>query len=318
MSKPIPCFVHVPKTAGSSIRTLITLNYLPSEVASIYGDYHGIFERCFNLIGRTDGYKLLQGHMPYGVHLNVGLKAARYFFFLRHPVDRHFSDTAHGARNPKHGFHAQLTAPGSGPAKWATIADHIIYYRNTATHYLSGVFFTRDVDMTNFHRAAQAVIESEFVGLAERFNESVLIMARKLGWSNVIYEKRNVGPNAMKPLFTPELRKAAEDRLLFDMALYQIARERFEEDARSYGAHLQEAAHQLEELVALQSKTCPELENREYLVGDPVSTQETLSRTYPADSPLELWLKSNNANPPRSRKSVRVPTPASENNFVKA
>jgi hypothetical protein len=269
------------------------------------------------MIGKTAGYKLIQGHIPYGTHLNLGLRSARYFSFLRNPVERHFSDVAHGLRDNTHGFHALLTVLEEKPLGWASVADQAIYYRNPATHYLSGVFFTKDVDHSDFQRAAQAVIECEFVGLAERFNESILIMARKLGWSQVVYEKRNVSPNPLKQAITPESRKVCAARLLFDIALYQIACERFEEEARSHGAHLQEAAQQLEELVSLQSKAFPELEKREYLVGDPVSTHETLGRTYPASSPLALWLKGDEKRRPVSNQSPLL-QPVQTQDFVLA
>ncbi len=291
LSQMTTIFLHIPKTAGSSLRTLFTLNYSASEVASIYGDVSGIRDACSKLTGKTSAFKLIQGHIPYGTHFNLGLKSAAYFFFLRHPVDRHFSDAGYGARTPEHGFHGVLSAVGAGPATWATIADSAIYFRNTATHYLSGVFFAKDVDLSDFHRAAEVVVKSEFVGLAERFEESVLMMARKLHWSNVIYEKRNVSPVSGRHLATAQERNTCAARLGFDLALYQIGCERFEHDARRHGVHLQEAAHQLRELVAVQTTAFPDLENREYLVGDTVPTYEALSRKVPVDSPLALWLR---------------------------
>jgi hypothetical protein len=300
-----PFFLHIPKTAGSSIRTLITLNYAGGEVASIYGDLPGVFSQCANLVGRTAGYRLVQGHIPYGSHLNLGLKEARYFFFLRHPVDRHFSDVTHALRDTTHGFHALVAAPQATPLTWATLSDQAIYFRNTATHYLSGAFFSREADLTDFHRAARVVLESEFVGLAERFNESVLLMARKLGWTRVLYEKRNVAPNPIGGIVTPEMRSACESRLAFDLALYRIACDRFERDARRHGDLLQEAARQLEELVAVQSRAFPDLERREYLVGDPVRTQEIPDRTITPDSPLGRWLS---PEPEGRRLRPRQPT----------
>ena len=297
-----PFFLHIPKTAGSSIRTLITLNYASGEVASIYGDFQGVFSQCARLVGRTAGYRLIQGHIPYGSHLSLGLREARYYFFLRNPVDRHFSDVAHALRDPTHGFHSQVASPEATLQTWATLGDQAIFFRNTTTHYLSGVFFSREVDLTDFHRAARVVLESTFLGLAERFNESVLLMARQLTWSHVIYEKRNVAPNPIDWLMTPEMRSACESRLTYDLALYEIARDRFERDARRHGTHLQEAARPLEELVAIQSQAFPELEHSEYLVGDPVPTQNPPGRVIPADSPLGRWLRpGTGGHPPTTR-----------------
>jgi hypothetical protein len=290
------CFVHIPKTAGSTVLTLITQNYAPTEAASIYGDFQTVFARSTSLVGRAAGYKLIHGHFPYGTHLNLGLRAARYFFFLRHPVERHFSDVAHGLREARHGAHSYLTAPGSGPSTWATVSDKWIGFRNTTTHYLSGAFFSKEIDLTDFHRAAQAVQESEFVGISERFNESVLIMARKLGWSKVLYEKVNVASNPLKDVVTPALWKACESRLSYDLGLYEIARERFDRDARSYGSLLREAASQLKELVDLQIKAFPDLDKTRYFAGDPLPFSQRMGVTYRADSPLALWVANKTEN----------------------
>jgi len=288
------CFVHIPKTAGSSLRTLITLNYRPEEVISIYGDFRETLAQCAAQHNVLDQCRLIQGHMPFGIHLNFGLHAAKYFFFLRNPVDRHFSDVIHGLRDSTHGFHSLITSPeNKNPAKWAMLPDQAIYFRNTTTHYLSGVFFTREVDMSDFQRAASAVIGSEFVGLAERFNESVLILAKKLHWSHVIYETRNVATGSLNSLLLPEDRKACENRLPYDMALYHIACERLDREARSHGSLLREAADQLEELVAMQSKAFPELDHGRYLVGEPVCTSE-LNRTFTQNSPLGRWFRTGN------------------------
>jgi hypothetical protein len=265
-----------------------------------------VVNSCSNLVAQAANFKLIQGHIPYGTHFNLGLKSARYFFFMRNPVDRHFSDVAHGVRHSDHGFHSLLSTMAADPVALATVGDTVIYYRNTATHYFSGTFFTREAALPEFHRAAQTVLESEFVGIAERFDESVLILARKLGWSHFVYEKRNVAAHPLTKIIGAETRKHCESRLSYDMALYRIACERFDREARSHGAHLQEAAHQLQEIVSLQSKAFPGLENHTYLVGDPVLTQQMPGATWKPDSPLGLWFNPLESN----RSSLPQPEPA--------
>lgn len=300
-----PIFVHLPKTAGSSVRTLITINYGKNDVASIYGDFREVFDQCAALVGKTAAYKLIQGHIPWGTHLNLGLRNARYFFFLRHPVDRHFSDVYHGLRNPKHGFHGLLKGVESDPLALAKISDQALYFRNTATQYLSGAFFSKDVDLTDFHRAAQVVLDSEFVGLAERFNESLLIMARKLGWSQIVYEKRNVAAKPTAQLITEDMGRECEIRQPYDMALYHIAWDRFQQEAQTYGNLLQEAAQQLEEIVSQRSKAFPDLQNAEYLVGQVVTTHQPFQQAFSLDSPLGRWMNPSAAGRSSVRKTAK-------------
>lgn len=68
-----------------------------------------------------------------------------------------------------------------------------------------------------------------FTGLMERFDESVLLLARRFGWRNVFYARVNT--NRRRPTYadTPaRLRAAIEERSADDMALYRFAAERFE------------------------------------------------------------------------------------------
>jgi hypothetical protein len=265
------------------------MNYASSAVASIYGDIPSILDQCMALVGEAGQLSLIQGHIPHGTHRLTGQESANYYFFLRDPVCRHFSDVIHGLDDTEHGFHRLINESGGDFATLAKISDQCIYYRNTMTHYLSGAFFSKELDLIDVQRATRAIVEGCFVGIAERFNESILLMAKRLGWKHILYEKRNVSSRHAAMEIPDTARQACESRLSYDRLLYRIACERFEKDVAAYGQHLREAAEQLQNLVDIQQQKMPGLQNKTYMIGDPIPTA-TLSRAFSADSPLGRWL----------------------------
>ena len=284
----IPFFLHIPKTAGSTIRTLITRNYSQDEVMSLEG--RDILRQARSSVGQTDKLRLVQGHIPHGLHWIFGLRAADYFVFLRHPVARHFSEVAHARRDPEHGYHQVVTNCDS-PIDWAGIGDKAVYFRNTSCQYLSGVWFTGDLGCVEYQQAVRNLLECRFVGLAERFDESILMMARQLKWRHVVYERHNVTRAQDKVEPTEAMVDACAKWLQFDLSLYDIACERFEEDVRQHGTHLQEAAAQLSELSEQQASLHPEIKHHFYHVGEPLPVAEQLEQQVAPGSPLWLWIK---------------------------
>lgn len=288
----LPIFVHIPKTAGSSIRTLISSNYSETEVLSLYGSHLEILQQSRDHIGKLSQFGLIQGHTPYGTHHFIGCQNPRYFSFLREPISRTLSDIAHSTRHPSHGFHHIFGAPKSGIKEKIEAAGKICYYRNNMTHFLSGNFYTQEISLKDFSNAVDNLWRSEFVGISEYFEKSVLIMGRMLGWSRFIPQKCNVRPDAGFPV-TKEIIDLCSEFLDYDLQLYSIGLEEFEKKSKKYGSHLDEAADQLHEIIRQQTQDHPEAQFFvDYFVGDPtiVSLKE-YEQKIPASSPLANWIK---------------------------
>lgn len=285
-------FVHIPKTGGSSVRTLITLNYLESERLNLYGTQPEIFNACQQAKRHGLDPHFIQGHMPVGVHHYFNDSAPNYYFFLREPVARTLSDISHCMRNPKHGFYHILGDPQLDMQQRLSLAKDIIYYRNNMTHYLSEVFFAAEVGLPDLHRAIDRVWKSPFVGITEQSEKSLLIMAKKLGWKYVIPQKMNV---SKQPPAIPveDTRQACESFLTFDIELYQIALERFELLVNSYGGLLDEATEELLMLIERQGVEHPQLQQSTYLVGDALTVPVAdIATNLSKDSPLRRWIAS--------------------------
>ena len=288
-SQSVPFFVHIPKAAGSTIRALISLNYDSNRVLSVYGNFPQIVATLADNIGNKDRFDLIQGHMPYGSHYQLNIRNPRYFVFLRDPVERMFSDIAYSIRSPHHGFHHMLAGEDRTPAEILDIAKGIHYYRNNMTNYISGLYFTRQADLGDLHRAIDNLWKSELVGLSSAFEESLLVMAKLLGWKKVIAERLNTSPGKIE--ITDELRASANQVLTLDHALYAVARDISEQQIGKYGSFLKEAAEQLREIYRAQKKLAPEREYEGHMVGEELPLHEQLEAMVSASSPLGRWIR---------------------------
>jgi hypothetical protein len=100
-------FLHLPKTAGHTLYSLLTKALKPS--IGIYGDNEGETLRRFLALPQRDRdmLHLAYGHMPYGLHRFVRQRC-HYVVFLRHPVDRVISAYYFVKRVPEHPLHNRL------------------------------------------------------------------------------------------------------------------------------------------------------------------------------------------------------------------
>src|SRR6185503_19003710 len=171
-------------------------------------------------------YSLVHGHFPYGIH--GGLSRYQYFTFLRCPVARHFSEYDFLRRYEPNKIHDEIVRDGITAQDWAGIFDRYTMFRDLMTRYVSGESGGTHVDRLSLEKA-KLHIRREFavVGLAERFDESVLILARRLGWKSIFYMKRNV--SGERTTATPAMTATASEGLRRDLELYAFAEGLFNE-----------------------------------------------------------------------------------------
>ncbi|WP_162406636.1 sulfotransferase family 2 domain-containing protein [Pseudoxanthomonas jiangsuensis] len=289
MSPPI--FVHIAKTAGSTLRTLITANYPPEQILALNGDPKEVLRAAAAHMGRVESFGLVYGHTPYGTHRFLGIRQPRYFTVLRDPVDRFLSDIAHAVRHDDHTFHGALAEPGLSRDQIIGRALDINYFRNTMVQFVSGAFTTETIAMSHLGAAIDNLWSSDFVGIAEDFSTSLLLMARKLGWRRVVPQKANVRPGAKEPV-PPELRARLERALAYDCMLYAVAREHLARSRAAHGMLLQEAAAQLDELIAMQEVEHPDVQFQTYQVGQEHGVRlDRYDAMILKGSPLFRWMQ---------------------------
>lgn len=253
-------FVHIPKTAGTTVRTALATAYRPEERAFVYHPSVPDSVTTETIAGwseeRRGRLRLVMGHFDVGIHDHLP-GPSRYVTMLREPMDRlvslydYFRTGSFPAGTGAARQHARLVAEDIAIDAYAFDVKHP-RWDNQMVRMLSGrgnvAFGTCDEDLL-----AEAVenIETRFSGvlLQERMEASMGVLAELTGralptlagrqrregrlwriaarassevrWQNATRDRRRVS----------EIDAAALERMRdlnrFDIELYRFAEQRF-------------------------------------------------------------------------------------------
>lgn len=249
--EPVVIFVHIPKTAGTTLRHIIQYQFQPNNIFEFYRlkrkPHKGIDE--FNSLpeAQKKAIKFISGHRGFGLHefLLPPHTPYTYITILREPVERVLS------------YYYFLQARKSNIVQDKTLEDFVRMQRtkNSMTNYLSGVVLKRQlvnssIDSDSVYcsnemlELAKKNLKEHFkvVGLLERFDETCLLLKKALGWNiPLCYVKTNVSKKRSLATDIPKttLRLIEENNEL-DLQLYEYAKEVFEELIHQQGASFEE------------------------------------------------------------------------------
>jgi hypothetical protein len=166
--------------------------------------------------------RLIVGHAAFGLHETLE-RPVQYITVLREPVQRLFSNYRYVLRTREHRLHAEAS---SGALTLKNFADR---FSNLQTRYLGGAPNLRP-DADTLARAKEN-LRSHFAvaGLADRFDESALLIHRAFDRKLSGFSSENVGGSER---FVEKL-EASERRALhaaseLDADLWAFAQQRFE------------------------------------------------------------------------------------------
>lgn len=230
LSERIPCgstealvFLHVPKTAGSTLKWIIERQYPAGSTMTIESEDLLRQYRAFQALPSEARRRLrcVQGHVPFGVHRWLP-QGARYITMLRDPVEWTLSLYAYVQRMPFFDDHPDLT-PFRG-ARSLDLGGFVGFLMDSNMADMQTRMISGQTDLLRHLPpyapmtddaldCARRNLRERFdcVGLVERFDESLLLMKRKLGWRNVHYRRLNVSEGRSK---RTELSPAALQRIL--------------------------------------------------------------------------------------------------------
>lgn len=206
---PLLFFIHLPKTAGTTMLEMVTKEYAETERELLYHNEKEMEEKL--RLDEEGRIKCVYGHYFFGLHSHV-TRPYTYATILRHPIDRLLS--LYYFKQPE--IQMSITA---------FLASDFPQVSNNMTQYLAG----GSVDLGR----AKENLQKHFsvIGLTERFAESVYLLKSTFGWTQIdSLWKSNVTPNRPhQEEISPEVIEIIKAQNELDLELYTFAKTLFEE-----------------------------------------------------------------------------------------
>ena len=218
-------FLHIPKTAGTSLRETVQRAYPGKRCVMVYSQEPAYLRSIQKDVQRAEA---VYGHFSFGFNEVFGVEA-RYVTVLRDPIARVVSFFRHEAQHDDNEFYEQI-------ANGMTLIDLLrseqcFQVNNHMVRIISGhddIATTHDVRLL---RQAEANLEAHFdvVGITEDMNRSVELMAERLDWARrrSALQRLNVTPED-KPVVLDDATRAEIARYnTLDIELYRGVAQRF-------------------------------------------------------------------------------------------
>lgn len=231
-------FLHIPKAAGTTLNHIIERQYPKIHMYDIYGvNVYSSIEEFKNLSeAKRESILCLKGHMYFGLHVYLPQPCA-YITLLRDPVERIVSHYHYVLRTPTHYLYKQVKSQNM------TLDDYVSSgispeLTNGQARLISGVREEWDSPSDMLEMAKRNLHKHvDVAGIAERFDESLVLMKRRLGWRWIYYRKQNVRPNRLHNITLSkntlrQIQKSNEK----DLELYAFAKQLFEESIQEEGS----------------------------------------------------------------------------------
>src|SRR5438874_7642796 len=180
MDREALIFLHIPKTAGTTLNRIIEWQYSPLAIFTM--DPYRIratAERLKRLPeGRRRRLRVVRGHLLYGIHEFLP-QGATYITMLREPVARLLSTHSFILRKPLHPLHRKLKTGRLSVENFIRLTPH---RQNLRCRFISGIGTSGTCDETVLEMAKENLTHAfRVVGLCERFQESLCLMMGRSG-----------------------------------------------------------------------------------------------------------------------------------------
>lgn len=260
-------FLHIPRTAGTTLNAILAQNFRPDEIISVYhaDDYSHHREHSAEELA---GIRLIQGHLllqSYDPPLMYG-QAVKVFTFLRDPVARLVSEYSFQRSWKANHLYSYLNENNVSFRQYVESREKLLVYRgkNFMTRCISGLDTGgKDYPVKALSRAKKNMEKSfGFVGVQERFMDSLVLLAEFMGLQNLLHERRNSLKDAAKAELAQEDLDIAEERNKGDRELYQFGCELFAARVEERGQAFQDKVRSLKFLNAKYQKVAGLIEQK--------------------------------------------------------
>ena len=219
-------FLHLPKTAGTTLNRLIEWEYPLTQMYSVdpvLFEWSAAHVRGFPK-RRLEKIRMFKGHMLFGLH-EVLPQPSTYITVLRNPIERVLSAFYYMSSYRLH------------PLYWKLRRDKMTieqYVKRTTRDsvqckIIAGAAYHEPCTQEILDKAIDHLNRYfSVIGLSERFEESLALMKLRFGWQLKSYAAFNVTRSRPKKEDLPQQTiDLIVDRNRFDVALYEHAAKLF-------------------------------------------------------------------------------------------
>jgi len=220
-------FLHIPKSAGSTLRYIIKDKY-PNGFGVVNWHWTDWKDEAylkntydFNNLSQN---KVIYGHFNFGVHQYIN-EEAKYFTILRDPFKRVQSGYFHILRDSHSAFYQEIKNMSFEEYLQSKL---ILDVDNGQVRRISGIGNEvpfGEVTTSHYEKAIQNIDKHFlFVGLTENFNASLFLLSKLMNWKSPYYWTQNKGKNKKTELINPDERQVAKDINKWDYKLYNYCK----------------------------------------------------------------------------------------------
>ncbi len=238
-------FLHIAKTAGTSFRSLIDAQFTPEEIAPVYLTNEFAKWVKAGEAGKLSAYPFIRGHMGW-TPVSYLARKPRIITMLRDPVARTVSHYRHIAREKSHWMYPAFKGRDVSIEEFLEHPPARRLISNFQTRNMADMWDLKEkyTDDDNkplepslgrlmaycsaaleepdlFMLAQERMAQCAFVGVTERFKESVARLEGQFGWKcDAAAPDLNRAPEEEMTL-APETRRKIEELTQLDRALYE-------------------------------------------------------------------------------------------------
>jgi len=242
-TESIPVFVHIPKTAGTTLHTIMERQYHSDKIVTIHTHIENAAQisRLQQLpTNKKQEIQLIKGHTFFGWHEFLP-QPCLYFTILRDPIERFISNYFFLLKKKGHPLGQKLVEQN------VTLAEFVNWTGedNYQTRYLAKNIGEKNLDIKNEDCTRQTLelakknLAENFavVGTVEEFDKTLLILKNTFKWKNIYYRVKN--KNIQRPassLISQQTLDLIEEKNKFDLELYQYASQSLEDLIKKQGS----------------------------------------------------------------------------------
>lgn len=255
MPQSTTVFLHIPKTAGTTLYTIMDRQFSLKRTITVYGELDHL-EKVKQAKALSSDLKnkieLVKGHTYLGWDKFLPQKV-NYFSLLRNPINRFISHYYYIKNLPTHPLYNFIRDNDISLADFALIKGE----DNGQTRFLATIiddgkieYKDRECSSEILQKAKENIQKySITLGIVEEFDKSLLLLKKKFAWNNIFYIVKNKNKSRLSAREIPEQTyKLIEKQHQFDLELYEHSKKVFAQSIAEQNCDFEKDLHDFQSL----------------------------------------------------------------------